>query len=167
MILPLVMLFVLGGMQGLIGWIMVSTGIDTENVYVTHFSLATHFMAAMVLIGYTYLFALSLRVPASQRVASPGIRKLAFLITIVLALQLVYGAFMAGLKAASAAPTWPTINGSLIPADLLKMDFQKALCITLLPYNSSIVRLLMCLPHSLLDGGSKPGRLSIHPFSTV
>lgn len=126
MILPLVMLFVLGGMQGLIGWIMVSTGIDTENVYVTHFSLATHFMAAMVLIGYTYLFALSLRVPASQRVASPGIRKLAFLITIVLALQLVYGAFMAGLKAASAAPTWPTINGSLIPADLFKDGFSES-----------------------------------------
>lgn len=126
MILPLIMLFVLGGMQGLIGWIMVSTGIDTENVYVTHFSLATHFMAAMVLIGYTFIFALSLLIPAEQRIKHSGVRKLAVGITIILALQLVYGAFMAGLKAATAAPTWPTINGSIVPGDLFKDGFTES-----------------------------------------
>lgn len=126
MVLPLIMLFILGGMQGLIGWIMVSTGIDTENVYVTHFSLATHFMAAMVLIGYTFIFALTLLIPKEQRVVAPWLRKLAFGITIILALQLIYGAFMAGLKAATAAPTWPSINGSVIPPGLFKDGFAES-----------------------------------------
>lgn len=118
MILPLIMLFVLGGMQGLIGWIMVSTGIDTEHVYVTHFSLAAHFIAAMVLISYTLVFALSIKLQPKDRVYHPGLSRFAYVITTLLAVQLVYGAFMAGMKAATAAPTWPDINGDLVPAGL-------------------------------------------------
>jgi heme a synthase len=126
MVFPLIMLFILGGMQGLIGWIMVSTGIDTENLYVTHFSLATHFMAAMVLIGYTFLFALTLLIPKEQRIVAPRLRKLAVGITLLLSLQLIYGAFMAGLKAATAAPTWPAINGAVIPSGLFKDGFGES-----------------------------------------
>jgi cytochrome c oxidase assembly protein subunit 15 len=123
MILPLILLFILGGMQGLIGWLMVSTGINTENIYVTHFSLATHFMAAMLLIGYTFIFALRLRISKEQKISNSHLRRLALIITIALAVQLIYGAFMAGLKAAIASPTWPAINGSFIPAGLFKNGF--------------------------------------------
>jgi heme a synthase len=128
MITPLIMLFVLGGMQGLIGWIMVSTGLNDQNLYVTHFSLAIHFIAAMILIGYTLIFALALLVPSQQRVANSSLKNFALVITIILTIQLVYGAFMAGLKAANTAPTWPTINGNFIPANIFTTDFiQKAL----------------------------------------
>jgi len=41
----------------------------------------------------------------------------------LLSIQLVYGAFMAGLKAANVAPTWPGINGSIFPAELLQQNF--------------------------------------------
>ena len=128
MITPLIMLFVLGGMQGLIGWIMVSTGLNDQNLYVTHFSLAIHFIAAMILIGYTLIFALALLVPKEQRVANSSLKTSALAITILLIIQLVYGAFMAGLKAANTAPTWPSINGSFVPANIFTSNFiQKAL----------------------------------------
>jgi cytochrome c oxidase assembly protein subunit 15 len=128
MIIPLIMLFVLGGMQGLIGWIMVSTGLNDQNLYVTHFSLAIHFIAAMILIGYTLIFALALIVPQEQRVKNPSLKKFAYIIVVLLAIQLVYGAFMGGLKAANTAPTWPSINGSFVPANIFAGNFiQNAL----------------------------------------
>lgn len=126
MITPLVMLFVLGGMQGLIGWIMVSTGLNDQNLYVTHFSLAIHFIAAMILIGYTLLFALMLLVPKKQRVSNSSLKNFALIITVVLLVQLIYGAFMAGLKAANTAPTWPSINGYFIPPNIFTESFVES-----------------------------------------
>ena len=127
MITPLIMLFVLGGMQGLIGWLMVKSGLNEENLYVSHYRLAIHFMAAMLLIVYTLVFALSLIVQKEQRIQNSPLRKFAVGITLVLLVQLVYGCFMAGLKAASAAPTWPLINGSLIPDHLFKDGFFESI----------------------------------------
>lgn len=115
MIVPFVVLFILGGLQGLIGWLMVSTGLNDESLFVSHFSLAIHFMSAMVLICYTLWFALKLLVPEYSRVRIPAEHKTAVAIFILLLLQLVYGAFMAGLKAAVTAPTWPLINGKWVP----------------------------------------------------
>lgn len=127
MITPLIMLFVLGALQGLIGWLMVMSGLNDENLYVNHFRLAIHFMAAMVLIVYTLVFALSLRIPAEQRVQNASLRKSAIWITLLLSVQLIYGCFMAGLKAASAAPTWPDINGAFIPGDMLSKGFTESI----------------------------------------
>jgi cytochrome c oxidase assembly protein subunit 15 len=126
MITPLIMLFVLGGMQALIGWLMVKTGFTEENLYVTHFSLAIHFISAMILIGYTLLFALMLLVPKEQRVANTPLKNFALIITMMLAAQLIYGAFMAGLKAANTAPTWPSINGTFIPPNTFADGFVQS-----------------------------------------
>lgn len=127
MITPLIMLFVLGALQGLIGWLMVLSGLNDENLYVNHFRLAIHFMAAMVLIVYTLVFALSLLIPAEQRVQNASLRKMAVWITALLSVQLIYGCFMAGLKAASAAPTWPAINGDFIPGDIFSKGFTESI----------------------------------------
>jgi len=127
MITPLVMLFVLGGMQGLIGWLMVKSGLNEENLYVNHFRLAIHFMAAMLLIGYTLIFALSLIIPAQEKVLNNKLRKFAFFILALVLVQLVYGCFMAGLKAANTAPTWPTINGAFVPDSLFKDGFTESI----------------------------------------
>src|SRR5438045_5655607 len=81
MITQLIMLFVLGGIQGVIGWIMVKSGLNDENLYVSHFRLAIHFIAAMLLIGYTLIFGLSLIVPNKDRVQNTSLRKFAFGIT--------------------------------------------------------------------------------------
>jgi cytochrome c oxidase assembly protein subunit 15 len=115
MIKPMVVLFVLGALQGAIGWIMVQSGLVPEKYFVGHIELATHFMAAMGLLAYTYWFALQLMVPDSAKIRDRSLRSFLLLLLFLLLLQLTYGAFMAGLKAGQSAPSWPSINGYLIP----------------------------------------------------
>ena len=119
MIAPLVILFVLGALQGAVGWLMVQSGLNDNDLYVSHIRLAAHFMSAMVLISYAVVFGLTLIVPAKDRVVQPALKKGAIALTVLLCIQLVYGAFMAGLKAANVAPTWPDINGQIFPDALL------------------------------------------------
>lgn len=116
MILPMGILFVLGALQGAIGWIMVQSGLVPEKYYVGHVELTTHFLAAIFLLAYTLVFALSLLPSFQHKLYSVGLKRLINLIILVLFFQLMYGALMAGLKAAAAAPTWPDINGDMIPA---------------------------------------------------
>lgn len=118
MIIPFIILFILGAAQGLIGWIMVASGLNDTNLYVNHIKLATHFIAALGLLCYTLWFALQLLIPAERRISNTRLHNFTLIIIIVLAIQLIYGAFMAGLKAAMAAPTWPSINGMYLPGQL-------------------------------------------------
>lgn len=115
MVTPMVVLFLLGGLQGLIGWLMVASGLNDENLYVSHIRLAVHFMTALLLLAYTFWFALQLRVKKEQKIFNPSSKKILGWAIGLLAVQLIYGAFMAGLKAALAAPTWPSINGFYLP----------------------------------------------------
>lgn len=116
MIAPFVILFLLGGMQGLIGWIMVQSGLNENDLYVSHIKLALHFMAALLLLCYTLWFALQLIIPERERLAHKGLHTSLLITLLLLGVQLTYGAFMAGLKAAPSAPTWPLINGDWVPA---------------------------------------------------
>lgn len=118
MILPLILLFILGGLQGLIGWIMVKSGLNDTDIYVSHIRLAIHFVAALVLLVYTFWFALKLLIPEKEVKPLPSIRPLLVLCSILLVLQLFYGGFMAGLRGAIHAPTWPSINGGYFPETL-------------------------------------------------
>jgi cytochrome c oxidase assembly protein subunit 15 len=116
MIKPMIILFLLGLLQGLVGWIMVMSGLeDSDRVSVSHYKLAIHFILALVLIYYALWFALELLVPKDELVINPPLRKFTGWLMALLGIQLVYGAFMAGLKAAVYAPTWPDINGNFIP----------------------------------------------------
>jgi heme a synthase len=118
MIVPFIILFILGALQGAIGWIMVRSGLNDTDLYVSHIRLAVHFMTALLLLCYTLWFALKLLVPEGDRTSHSGLRNFTLLTIGLLAVQLTYGAFMAGLKAAPAAPTWPTINGVWMPDGL-------------------------------------------------
>ncbi len=115
MIIPLVILFLLGIAQGAIGWIMVQSGLVPEKMFVGHIQLATHFMAALLLLCYTLWFALSISINSGMKTINRPLRNLTSVIIFILFFQLIYGAFMAGLHAATAAPTWPTINGQWLP----------------------------------------------------
>jgi cytochrome c oxidase assembly protein subunit 15 len=116
MIIPMIVLFILGAVQGAIGWLMVKSGLVPEKYFVGHVELATHFVAALGLLSYTLWFALRYLISPGQRLVNSSLKKLLLSILVVLFLQLVYGAFMAGLKAAVVAPTWPDINGNMIPS---------------------------------------------------
>lgn len=118
MVMPLVILFLLGALQGAVGWIMVKSGLTDDMIYVKPLKLAMHFTLALGLICYAWWFALQLSVPPQQIVRNNSLRRWTTGIIIVLFVQLIYGALMAGHKAATAAPTWPTINGSWMPDHL-------------------------------------------------
>ena len=135
MIRPLVILFLLGALQGAIGWIMVASGLTGDAIYVEPTRLALHFIFALGLIVYAFWFALLLSVPDDRRlirlpprpltVNESGyaarvalLRRWTVALLVLLFFQLLYGALMAGHKAATVAPTWPDINGSWIPESL-------------------------------------------------
>jgi heme a synthase len=110
------LLFVVGALQGLVGWIMVASGINDTNLYVNHFKLAAHFLTALIAFVLIWWYVLDLSKQNLQQVQiSQASKNLVTTILILLVVQLGYGAFMAGLKAASAAPTWPSINGKILP----------------------------------------------------
>jgi heme a synthase len=120
MIKPMLILFLLGALQGAVGWIMVASGLTGDAIYVKPAKLALHFILAMGLLCYTFWFAMELLVPKQKLVVSAAARRTTVIIISILVVQLVYGAFMAGHKAATAAPTWPDINGKIIPAGMIK-----------------------------------------------
>jgi len=118
MIRPMVILFLLGGLQGAIGWIMVKSGLNEENLYVNHIRLAIHFLAALSLLVYVLWFALRLSTPVKEILVAPGLKKLNAWLLGLLTVQLFFGALMAGLHAALAASTWPDINGGWVPGTM-------------------------------------------------
>jgi cytochrome c oxidase assembly protein subunit 15 len=119
MIRPMIILFLLGAIQGLVGWIMVKSGLeDSDALYVSHYKLAIHFILALGVLCYALWFALDLLVPKEQLVVDRSLDRFTGWLIALLVVQLIYGAFMAGLKAATAAPTWPDINGSWFPSNI-------------------------------------------------
>ena len=120
MVNPLLILFLLGALQGAVGWIMVASGLTGDAVYVKPTRLALHFIFAMVLIAYAYWFYLQLTVPKNDIIVGAKERKFTWWILSLIIVQLIFGALMAGHKAATAAPTWPDINGQMIPEYIFK-----------------------------------------------
>jgi cytochrome c oxidase assembly protein subunit 15 len=120
MVYPLLILFLLGALQGAVGWIMVASGLTGDAIYVRPTRLAMHFIFALGLICYAFWFALQLKIPAKNKIYNSGLQKFTWALIIILFIQLIFGALMAGHKAATAAPTWPTINGSWVPNGLLR-----------------------------------------------
>ena len=143
MIRPLLILFLLGALQGLVGWIMVQSGLeDSELLYVSHYKLAIHFILALGLLCYTLWFALKLLLPANQFTVNTSLRSFTGWLIGLLTLQLIYGAFMAGLKAATAAPTWPTINGAWWPNTIFSFGGRPFTGISFLTDNPLIIHFI-------------------------
>ena len=109
----LLALLALGGLQGAVGWWMVSSGL-TQDIKVSHFRLAAHLLVALATLGGLVWTALDLaalaRGQGRSRLAGLGVLAL-----IVLVIQLFYGALVAGLRAGHVASDWPTMQGRLFP----------------------------------------------------
>ena len=119
MVRPMIILFLLGALQGAVGWIMVASGLTGDAIYVKPTRLALHFIFALGLLCYTFWFALELMVPKNKLVQDNQVRRYLWIILTVFTLQLVYGALMAGHKDATVAPTWPDINGQMVPMGMM------------------------------------------------
>lgn len=112
----LVALFLLGGMQGAIGWWMVQSGLS-ERTDVSHFRLAAHLVTALVILAGLIWTALDLRALDRDGRATPArLAPVAIWAGAILLLQLVLGAFVAGLNAGLVASDWPLMNGRVFPA---------------------------------------------------
>ncbi len=116
-------LFVLGGAQGALGWFMVKSGL-ADRVDVSQYRLAAHLALAVAIAGFAFWLALSIgelqqtekRKPA-QKTPLPVKLGTGILAGLVY-LQIIAGAFVAGLKAGHASNTWPLMNGEIIPPGL-------------------------------------------------
>ncbi|MBU6158407.1 MAG: COX15/CtaA family protein [Bacteroidetes bacterium] len=115
MVRPLIILFLLGALQGAVGWIMVASGLTGDAVYVKPTRLGLHFIMAMGLLCYTFWFALQLKVPSRHIHPQAKAFRLTVMLIVLLVIQLLLGALMAGHKAATAAATWPLIQGEWLP----------------------------------------------------
>ncbi len=113
----------LGGLQGFFGWYMVQSGL-TERVDVSHYRLALHLTTAFVILAAIVWVALELgRDDDRIRLASVDgtDRAIAWGIVAVLFLQVVVGAFVAGLKGALVHNSWPLMDGGFVPHDLFEL----------------------------------------------
>jgi heme a synthase len=105
-------LFVLGGMQGVIGWWMVASGL-VDRPEVSHIRLAVHLLLALFIFGLLIWTALDLRNPGSQPAKLPVSGAWAFSL---LGLQLMFGAYVAGLDAGYAFNSWPRMGDEWFPS---------------------------------------------------
>jgi cytochrome c oxidase assembly protein subunit 15 len=119
----LLIVFFLGGLQGFIGWYMVSSGL-VDNPYVAHYRLALHLVTAFITFGYTLWIALSLAsspAPLQRRGENTTprfVRNFSWVILLTVILQLIYGAFVAGTKAGFIYNTFPLMGNSFIPSEM-------------------------------------------------
>lgn len=116
----LIVLFVLGGLQGLLGWYMVKSGLVDEPA-VSHYRLTAHLSLALLIFSALFWTALSLLNPAPTH-GSKVMKRLSHLFALVLVFQLVMGALVAGLKAGHIFNTWPLMGDSFTPEGMLVME---------------------------------------------
>lgn len=112
----------LGGLQGAIGWWMVSSGLSGDRVDVASYRLATHLGLAFVILGLITWYVLALSRPEAELLRarraregklyamSTGLMHFAFL-------QILLGALVAGIDAGRAFPTWPLMGDGFLPPD--------------------------------------------------
>jgi cytochrome c oxidase assembly protein subunit 15 len=115
----LIGLFVLGGLQGLMGWYMVMSGL-VDDPRVSQYRLTAHLSLAVVIFGYMLWLAMGLldsRDGAAAQ-ASPAVRRLSYLISSLLFVMILSGGFVAGTRAGLAFGTFPLMGDSFIPAHL-------------------------------------------------
>jgi heme a synthase len=114
------LLFVLGGMQGVLGWYMVKSGL-VDRPSVSHFRLAAHLSLAFLIFGGAVWLARDLAARGSARLdagARTFMTRALAAIGVLMSVQIVWGAFVAGLRAGKYYPTFPLMGGRLVPAEL-------------------------------------------------
>jgi cytochrome c oxidase assembly protein subunit 15 len=109
-------LFMLGGLQGTIGWWMVSSGL-VDRTEVAHERLAVHLCTALAIMAGCIWTALDLRRGETVAQARPRLWVVPF--AALLAVQIVWGAFTAGMRAGHISDTWPLMYGQWVPQGLL------------------------------------------------
>ncbi len=118
------MLFALGAMQGVMGWIMVRSGL-VDRPSVSHYRLAAHLALAFIILGWSVWLARDVAdgapAPAAADERRVMLRGLKWMGTL-LAVQILWGALVAGLKAGYIFNTFPLMGGQVLPPSGLALD---------------------------------------------
>jgi heme a synthase len=122
LVAPLTGLFVLGGLQGALGWWMVESGLEAR-IEVSQYRLAAHLAMAVVIYLAMLWVALNLLAPSSRRTLSPrergatSLRTFAIGVLCLIFITLVAGSFVAGTRAGYLDNTFPLMEGRFVPPD--------------------------------------------------
>ena len=118
----LIFIGALGGLQGFIGWWMVSSGLEAGMLDVASYRLATHLGLAFVIFGFIawYILALSRRetdLLQARRLGNASLATWANVLIAVTFVQILLGALVAGIDAGRAFPQWPLMADGFLPPD--------------------------------------------------
>ena len=110
-----ILIFALGAFQGLLGWLMVASGL-VDRPSVSHLRLAAHLLTALLTFSVTLWTALEVSSRAGGQ-AGRAIHRGLVAFAVLLVLQITWGGFVAGLKAGGIFNTFPLMGGSLFPPE--------------------------------------------------
>jgi len=119
----LVAMFVLGALQGLLGWYMVKSGL-VGKPHVSQYRLTAHLIAAFAIYAYIFWAALGLLFPVPANTGARSIvslRHFGLAITSLVVIAVISGGFVAGTKAGFAFNTFPLMSGRLIPEGIFAL----------------------------------------------
>jgi len=111
---------ILGGMQGVMGWYMVESGL-VDRPSVSHFRLAAHLSLAFIIFAYVLWLAFDLR----KNAATNGTfcqKRHGWSALVVLFITIIWGAYVAGLDAGLVHNTWPMMGPHWIPPELSSLN---------------------------------------------
>src|SRR5512134_755180 len=118
-------IFLLGALQGALGWFMVMSGL-VDDPRVSHYRLTAHLALAFAIYAAMLWIALELLDPPLARAATPArftrLRRLAWTVTGLVVAMVVTGGFVAGIRAGYAYNTFPLMNGYWIPPEILLVE---------------------------------------------
>ena len=118
----LLLLGAMGGLQGAIGWWMVSSGLKEGMTDVASYRLATHLGLAFVIFGFITWFMMQLSrrdayLLQDRRMGDAGLTRLASWLVVLAFVQILIGALVAGIDAGRNYPDWPLMAGGVFPPD--------------------------------------------------
>lgn len=158
----------LGGLQGVIGWYMVKSGL-VDRVDVSHYRLALHLGTAFVILGLLVWLALETYPPRDAIRLGTVSRwqvRIAVVVCALVLLQVLLGALVAGLKAGLTYNTWPLMDGRLIPNGLFTLQpwyanfFENVTTVQFDHRVLAYVLLVLALAHAIaiwrVDDGALP-----------
>ena len=111
----------MGAFQGFLGWWMVKSGL-IDNPDVSHYRLAIHLIAAFLTFAYTFWVALELINENKERPNVPFMRKGVLILFVFTVIQIIYGAFVAGLNAGFVMNTYPKMGDSWIAESVTALE---------------------------------------------
>ena len=117
-------IFMLGALQGAIGWYMVMSGL-VDRVDVSQYRLALHLLVAFLILALLLWTAFGLAKPsemATRPLLTEGQARMAPVLVGLVLMQIALGALVAGLKAGLAYNTWPLMDDALVPDGLLRLE---------------------------------------------